>query len=144
MKKTAVAYYSKTGSTGKVACAMAQALGCFAYEIKDYPADQNIDLLFIGGAIYGGQIDPALVTFIETLDPKKVGQAAVFATYASVHAQTEGKAEALIQSALEKRGIPSVSETFKCKGRFLFLNGKHPDEASLQNARMFAAALAGI
>lgn len=142
MKKTAVVYFSRTGSTGKVAAAMAQAIGCELYDIKDYPVDRNVDLLFIGGAIYGGQIDPALVSFIEGLDPGKIGHAAVFATYASVHAQTEGKAEALIKSALEKRGIPAAVETFKCKGRFLFLNGKCPDAASLQDAKTFAAALA--
>ena len=142
MKRTAVVYFSKTGSTAKVASAMAQAIGCDACDIKDYPADQAVDLLFIGGAIYGGQIDPALISFIEGLDPKKVGQAVVFATCASVHAQTEGKAEALIKSALEKQGIPTAAGAFKCKGRFLFLNGKCPDEASLRDARSFAAALA--
>ena len=142
MKRATVVYYSKTGSTRKVAEAMAQAMGCESYDVKDYPANHEVDLMFIGGAIYGGQIDPTLVSFIEGLDPKKVGQAVVFATYASVHAQTEGKTEVLIKSALKKQGIPTAAGAFKCKGRFLFLNGKCPDEASLRDAKTFAAALA--
>ncbi len=141
----AVVYFSKTGSTKKVGEAMAKAIGSESYEIGDYPKDRQADLIFIGGAIYGGQIDPALVSFIEGLDPKKIGRAAVFTTCASVHAQTAAKAEALIKSALEMRGIPVAAKTFSCKGRFLFLNGKCPDETSLHNAGTFASALtAGV
>lgn len=140
--RTAVVYFSRTGSTQKVTEAIAQAIGSTYCSITDYPAQQSADLLFIGGAIYGGQIDPELVSFIERLSAQNVGRAAVFATYAYPGPpEVMGRAEAMIKAALKKRGIPVVSQSFRCRGCFLIFGRKRPDEASLRDAGAFAAAV---
>jgi flavodoxin len=134
--KTAVTYYSKTGHTKKIAEAIAQAAGCGAVTIADISVD-TVDMLFIGGSIYGGALDPSLVLFIGGLDAKKIKRAAVFSTYIK-----EPKALGLMKDILSKQGIP-VKDEFSCKGQFLFMNRKHPDSADLEEAKKFAASVIG-
>ena len=140
--KKAVVYYSRTGGTQKVAETIAQAAGCDAYDAAHCPADLGADLLFVGGAVYGGVIDPALTSFIEGLDPKKVGRVAVFSTYAFPGPESERKARAQIISALKARGIPAAEQWFSCRGRFFFLGRKRPDAAALLEAKTYAARIA--
>lgn len=134
--KTAVTYYSKTGNTKKIAEAIAQAAGCGAVPIADI-LDDKVDILFIGGSIYGGALDPSLVSFIGGLDAKKIKRAALFSTYIS-----DPKAIGIMKDLLSKQGIP-VADSFSCKGKFLLFNLKRPDAADLENAKKFAASVTG-
>ncbi len=134
--KTAVTYYSKTGNTKKIAGAIADAAGCSAIPIADI-SDDTVDMLFIGGSIYGGALDPALVSFISGLDAKKIKRAAVFSTYISVP-----KALDLMKELLKSKGIP-VADSFSCKGKFLLFNLKRPGAADLEDAKKFAALVTG-
>ncbi|MFZ5975294.1 MAG: flavodoxin family protein [Bacillota bacterium] len=135
----AVTYYSKTGNTKKVAQAIAEAAGCTARDIADFDASDTVDLLFIGGAIYGGKLDPALTEFISRLDPERIKQAVVFSTSASRKAF--GVANNLMKDSLKKKGIPIEDDGFASKGKFLFLSRKHPDNADLNDAKQFALSL---
>jgi flavodoxin len=131
---TTVTYFSRTGNTRKIAEAVAEAAGCDAIPIADI-SDDTVDMLFIGGAIYGGVLDPSLVSFISGLDSKKIKRAALFSTYIS-----RPKALDLMKDLLKKQGIP-IADSFACKGKFLFFNIRRPGSADLQGAKKFAASV---
>ncbi len=94
-------------------------------------------MLFIGGSIYGGALDPSLVSFIGGLDAKKIKRAALFSTYIK-----EPKALGLMKDMLSRQGI-AVKDEFSCKGQFLFMNRKHPDSVDLEEAKKFAVSVIG-
>jgi len=111
--KTGVRYQSQGGNTKEVAFAIAKAAGCEAESI-DKPVDEPLDILFVGGGVYYGGIDPALKTFVEHLDPRLVKSVAVFSTTAAMN-RTD-----MIAAAAESRNIP-VHEK-KLNMRFGFRN----------------------
>jgi flavodoxin len=129
----AVVYFSRTGNTKKIAEAMAQAIGCKATGIADFDAQAAYDLLLVGGAVYGGKLDPSLTEFIGGLDPSKIKRAVVFSTYFMGE-----MAIAMIKGALKERGVALDERTFCCKGKFLFMHRKYPGEAELAQAQEFA------
>lgn len=79
----AVRYHSRGGNTKTVAEAIAAVAGVSAESI-DVPLDAPIDLLFIGGGVYGGaikgDIDSALRQYLEALDPYSIKAIAAFST----------------------------------------------------------------
>lgn len=133
----AVTYYSKTGHTKKVAETIAKAAGCSAADIAGYKKAAPVDLMFIGGAIYGGALETTLAAFISGLDPKDVGSVVLFSTYIK-----EANAIGLMKQLLAEKGIP-VKDVFSCKGQFLLFNRKRPNAADLEEAAKFAASVAG-
>lgn len=132
----AVVYSSKTGHTKKIAEAMAKELGVEAKSILDKPVFSNIDLLFIGTGIYKGKIAPELYSFLESFDSKNVKSAVIFSTSMSPNSQTSA-----LRDLLSRRGVGVKQEEFICKGKFLFFNMKHPDDADVKNAVEFARKL---
>jgi len=134
--KVAVVYHSVTGNTKKIAEAMAEALGCTAQAVKEYPLDESTDLLFIGGAVYGGKLDAVLDSFLQALTPEKAKRAVLFSTCVK-----EAKALGLMKERLEKQGITVHQDSFSCKGKFLFLNLRHPKIAELEDAKAFAKSV---
>ena len=138
---TAVAFFSRTGNTKKIAQAIAEAACCTAQDIAAFDVQDTIDLLFIGGAIYGGALEPSLAEFIARLNPEKIGRAAVFSTSASQKGY--GVAVNLIRNALKDRGIPTADDSFCCRGKFLFMGRKHPNDADLGDAKQFAVSMTG-
>ncbi len=133
---TAVTYYSKTGHTKKVAEAIAKAAGCSAADIAGYKPEP-VDVLFIGGSIYGGALEPSLAEFIGGLDAKEVKSAVLFSTYIK-----EANAIGLMKQLLAAKGIP-VKDVFSCKGQFLLFNHKRPNAEDLEEAAKFAAKVIG-
>jgi flavodoxin len=133
---TAVAYFSRTGNTKKVAEAIASAARCSAQAISEYDAGKPVDVLFIGGSIYGGKLEPSLEEFIRSLSPGRVGKAVVFSTHVS-----GDKANALVRAALSTQNIPVAEECYSCKGVFLLFNMGHPNGAELEDAGKFAASM---
>lgn len=81
--KIAVRFHSRDGNTKTVAEAIARAAGVIAKPI-DVPLDAPVDLLFIGGGVYGGaikdDIDSALRQYLEAIDPNAVKSVAAFST----------------------------------------------------------------
>lgn len=135
--KCKVVYASKTGNTKKVADAIASAIGIEAFPLDAFDATEACDLLFLGGAVYGGELSPEMKGFIESLDPKKVARVAVFCT-----AVMGEKANDLMKGLLYVRGIPVVQETLACKGKFLWMNRKCPNDVELARAREYAERMA--
>lgn len=131
----AVVYHSMSGNTRKVAKAIAQAAGCEAYAAKEYQPSDPADLMFIGGAVYGGKLEPSFDAFLQTLTPTEVKRAAVFCTYVSA------KAADLIKERLKEAGIAVEKDSFSCEGRFLIKNWRHPNQAELEEAKAFASGI---
>ncbi len=132
----AVLYHSVSANTKKVAEAMAEAIGCIAQPIKEYPLDSSVDLMFIGGAIYGGKLDPVLDSFLQALTSEKAKRVVLFSTCVK-----EAKALGLMQERLQRKGIAVDKNSFSCKGKFLFLNLRHPNTAELEEAKAFAKSV---
>ena len=130
---TAVIYHSVTGNTKKVAGAIAEALGITAQPVKEYPLDSKADVLFIGGAVYGGKLDAVMDSFLQALTPEKAGRVILFST-----SITRDKALGLMKDLLKARGISVDDESFLCKGKFIFMNLRHPNKADLEQAKAFA------
>lgn len=135
--KSAVRYYSKSGNTKQLAEAIAEAAGCAAREI---PAsfNENVDILFLGAAVYWGGISPEVKTFIRGLDKSKVGKVVVFSTSALAQ-----RAFPQMQKELAKAGVAVETENFYCRGQFANLHRGRPDESDLAAAREFARRIIG-
>lgn len=134
--KAAVVYFSRTGNTKKVAEAMAQAIGCEATAIADFDTHTAYDLLLVGGAVYGGKLDPAMTEFLGALNGAKIGRAVAFSTYFMGEA-----AIGMMKNMLKERSIAVDGRSFCCKGKFLFMHKKFPGEADLAEAQRFALTL---
>ena len=128
-------YLSKSGNTEKVAKAVAEEAGVSAKSVSEGISGE-VDLLFLGGALYAFSLAPQLKAFIAGLDAGKIKKAAVFATSAGVQSVTT-----TIKQALRARGI-AIAEyangAFYCQGEFKVFNKGRPNEADLENAKKFA------
>ncbi len=120
----AVRYCSRGGNTKLLAEGIALALGVEAKSIKDN-INEEVETLFLGGALYAYGIDKELSLFIENLDSTKIKRVVVFSTsWISKHAI------ALIKKGLEKKNIPFVDE-------FIYARGK-PSTKDLEKAKDIA------
>lgn len=135
---TAVIYHSVSGNTKKVAEAIAQALSCSAQPVKEYSLENQADIMFIGGAIYGGKLDPVMDSFLQALTPEKAKRVVLFSTSVK-----EGKALGLMKELLKNQGVAVDDESFLCKGKMLFMNLKHPNKEDLEQAKAFAKSAVG-
>ena len=129
--KVEVRYLSKGGNTAKIAEAIASAAGVIAGPITE-PVPGDTELLFVGGAVYGFDIDDDLKRFIAQL-PQSVKSAAVFSTTAAVKS-----AFPQMSRALKARGIQVCEMEFHCRGEFKFMHKGRPNADDLKNAGEFA------
>ena len=123
----AVRYYSRSGNTKGIADAFANELGVEAISAESKAAEINeeVDVLFIGGALYAYGIDEHLARFIERLQSDKVKKAVIFSTsWISKHAID------LIRESLEEKGIAVEDESFYSRGK--------PSAKDLEKAAKFA------
>ena len=74
----AVVFQTRSGNTKIVADAMAEALGVEAKSVTE--PYEGADLLFIGGGVYGLDVDPTMKTFLDALDAKTTKRIAAFST----------------------------------------------------------------
>ena len=77
--KFSVKYQSRGGNTRAVAEVIADTLGVKA-ESVDTPLTENVDILFIGGALYAWRIDKKLRKYLDKIESEKIGKIAVFGT----------------------------------------------------------------
>lgn len=131
--KCRIIYHSVTGNTRKIAREIAAELGCPAEEASHASSPVEADLLYIGGACYGGKLDPKLAACIESLETHLVGRAVLFTT-----GFPKTSAVKLMQDLLNSRGIPVHEESLKVRGRFLLFNWSRPNAQDKQDARNFA------
>ena len=82
--KIAVRYQSRGGNTKAVAEAIAKTLNVQAETIGT-PIDEPVDILFIGGGVYMGDIDSILKERLESLRPETVKSVAAFTTSGSMN-----------------------------------------------------------
>ena len=118
--KVIVVYFSQTGNTKKVADAMAEALSCKAVSVDAVTGVGELDVLFIGAAVYATfnhDVNPAIKTFLKTLEPSKVKKVAIFSTYAF------GSSVGNLARFAKDLGLNVSEEVFSCKGRFFFQPG---------------------
>ena len=76
----AVRYHSRSGNTGKLAEAIGRAAGT---EVMDVSVDltEKTDILFLGSAVYGGDVDEAVRRFLKD-NREKIGILYNFSTAA--------------------------------------------------------------
>lgn len=130
----AVRYYSRSGNTKKVAQAIARAAGTEAGDCS-VPLKEPVDLLFLGGAVYGARLDESMRGYIEQLNPQTVKAVALFGTSAIVKSGADQMRE-----LLEKKKIPVLADSFYCRGSFAFMHKGRPNDEDLKQAAAFARA----
>ena len=128
----AVRYYSRSGNTGKIARVIADTAGVVE-QLCDKPLKEPVDVLFLGGAIYGGEVDRELKRFISSLRQDMVGLVAIFSTTA-----VKSSAFFEIKELIDQRDIPVSENEFHCRGRFTLVHRGRPNERDLKQAADFA------
>ena len=131
-----VVYYSKGGNTEKLARAVAKGAGAIAESAASAAITEPVDLLFIGAAIYAGNIDKQMGAFLDGLDPTLVKRAAIFG-----NAFREVDVQGRVSARLEPKGIAVEQTSFFCRGSFLLANRGRPNDDDLREAEAFAAGL---
>jgi flavodoxin len=137
-----VFYATKTGNTKKIAEAMAAALGVVAANVSDaaivdaaITGGEKLDCAFVGGAVYATHdhdFPPELRAFLVKLAKAGVRLVVPFGTYAFKDSVS------LLGSRIGEAGLPLSSESFSCRGKFLFFNRKSPTPKDLADAAAFA------
>ena len=123
----AVRYYSKSGNTKLLAEAIAKGAGVIPISVDEDSAKitENIDVLFIGGALYAYGLDKELKNYLAGIDGKKVKKAVVFSTsWLSKHSID------LIKKALKEKGIQVEDEACYVRNK--------PNDKQLADAEAFA------
>lgn len=128
----AVRYYSRSGNTKKVADAIAKAAGVEAKDCS-VPVQENTDLLFLGGSVYGFGLDEHTKDYIEHLSAGNVKAVSVFGTSAIVKT---GNQE--MKNLLTAKGMNVLKREFYCRGAFTVMHRGHPDAGDLNQAVIFA------
>ena len=130
-----IRYHSKSGNTQKVADAIGAALGIQAKPISE-PILEPADILFLGGALYAGNLSKELLSFIEDLSPEQVKKVVVFSTAAG-----DKSIRPLIQEIMRVKNIDVDEVMFQCRGKFLLANRSRPNDQDLADAAAFARGI---
>ncbi|WP_458456705.1 flavodoxin family protein [Methanobrevibacter sp.] len=132
--KIAIRYYTKTGNTKKLAEAISQAVNVEAKTV-DEPLTEDVDILFLGSAIYGAGIDGKIKDFIKNIDVN-VGEVVNFSSAALLES-TYGQ----VKKEVEAKGIKMSEKEFHCRGAFKFVHRGRPNEKDLKDAQEFAKGI---
>ena len=100
--KVAIRYQSRGGNVKAMAEALARGCGVEAIPINSPKAKikEPIDLLFIGGALYNFQLDPAFKAYLEDLPEDLISEAVCFGS-----SMLTRRPILLIQDKLKQKGI---------------------------------------
>ena len=129
--KIAIRYYTKTGNTKKLAESIGSAINVEAKTI-DEPLTEDVDLLFLGSAVYAAGIDKRVKEFIESIN-MNVGEVVNFSSAALIESTYKQ-----VKKQVEAKGLKMSENEFHCRGAFEFVHRSHPDETDLKNAQEFA------
>lgn len=130
----AMRYFSRGGHTKKVAETIAKAFNTNALDCT-VAISESIDLLFLGGSVYGFGLDNSLKNYIDNLDSTLVKRVALFGTSAIVKNGNKEMARLLLD-----KGIAVLDDDFYCRGEFAVMHKGRPNEEDLKNATNFAVA----
>lgn len=131
MMKTAIRYYSRGGNTKKLADAISKAIGVEA-KITSEPLTEDVDILFLGSAVYAYGVDDEVKKFISGITVK-VGKVVNFSTAALIKSTYKQ-----IAKLLADKNIPLAKEEFACRGSFAMMHKGKTDENDCKAAAAFA------
>lgn len=129
--KIAIRYYTKTGHTKKLAEAIGSAINVEAKTV-DEPLTEDVDILFLGSAIYAAGIDSKIKDFIKNINVN-VGKVVNFSSAALIES-TYGQ----VKKEVEAKGIKMSEEEFHCRGAFKIVHRGRPNDDDLRDAQEFA------
>ncbi len=129
--KTAVRYYTRTGHTKILADAVAAAVGAEA-KTTDVPLEEDVDVLFLGSAVYATKLDDEIKKFIDSIDVK-VGKIVCFSSAAILSGTYKQ-----VKAAAEAKGFTVADEEFFCKGAFGIIAKGRPNADDAKAAGEFA------
>lgn len=129
--KVAIRYYTKTGNTKKLAEAIGSAINVEAKTV-DEPLTEDVDILFLGSAVYAAGISRQIEEFIENINVN-VGEVVNFSSAALIESTYKQ-----VKSKVESSGLKMSDNEFHCRGAFKFVHRGHPNDEDLRNAQEFA------
>ena len=128
--KVAIRYFSRGGNTKKLAYSISKILNEEPREIF-IPLEQDVDILFLGTAVYAFGIDEKVKEFISNINVN-VGQIVCFNTSASNMSIYK-----MVAKEAAKKGIRVSERNFHCKGSYGPFNKGKPDEADIEDFQKF-------
>ncbi|MFZ2539662.1 MAG: flavodoxin domain-containing protein [Oscillospiraceae bacterium] len=130
--KTAIIYATMSGHSKKIAQAISKELNLQAYNIKENPAINEYDLLFVVSGIYGGGCSPQLLEWAKNLSQQQVKSVALITSSMSNLPQKA------LRDTLCANGIIVKEKEYLCVGSFLFMKLGHPNKSEIASAIEFA------
>jgi flavodoxin I len=129
--KYQVIYFSRKGSTKKVADSIAFELGVKAEDVKDAKLSKDA-FVFLGSGCYGSKPGKTMTKFIEENDFKS-NDVALFGTSGGGKGAEVNEMENLLNTKQTK-----IKGKFFCKGKFFIMNLRKPNNEDLEDAKSFA------
>ena len=129
--KIAIRYYTKTGNTKKLAEAISNAINVEAKTV-DEPLTEDIDILFLGSAVYAAGIDQKIKDFIKSINVN-VGEVVNFSSAVLIESTYKQ-----VKKEVEAKGLKMSEDEFHCRGAFKFVHRGKPDKNDLKNVQEFA------
>ena len=97
--------------------------------------EEDVDILFLGSAVYFNGVDKNIKEFINNIDVK-VGKVVNFSTTAIAKSSYKQ-----IKTLLAAKNIPLSPDEFHCKGSFGSMHKDKPDDDDCKAAAEFAKKL---
>ena len=129
--KIAIRYYTKTGNTKKLAEAIGSAIDVEAKTV-DEPLTEDIDILFLGSAVYAAGIDQKIKDFIKNINVN-VGEVVNFSSAALIESTYKQ-----VKKEVEAKGLKMSENEFHCRGAFKFVHRGRPNDDDLRDVQEFA------
>ncbi|MBQ9665418.1 MAG: hypothetical protein IJ635_07665 [Bacteroidaceae bacterium] len=129
----AIRYFSKFGHTEKMVGVIRELTGVKP-ETVAVPLTEPVDTLYLGSGVMLGKVNSAVVDFIKTLKPEQVKKVICFGSCAIIKSPVPQ-----MRQLLEAQGITVSSEEFTCRGSMGPLHAGHPNQADLEDFRLFIA-----
>jgi len=126
-----VIYFSRKGSTKKIADAIASELKVQAEDVKNTRLKNDV-FVFLGSGCYGGKPGKHMTNFIEN----NVFTNRTVALFGTSGGGEGGETEGMESMLKDKDAC--VKGSFFCKGKFLFGNKDKPSNKDLDDAKKFA------
>ena len=134
--KIAIRYYTKTGNTKKLAEAISQVVNVEAKTV-DEPLTEDVDILFLGSAVYAAGIDGKIKEFIKNIEVN-VGEVVNFSSAALIESTYKQ-----VKKEVEAKGIKMSENEFHCRGAFKLVHRGRPNEKDLKDVQEFAKGIIG-
>jgi len=129
--KIAIRYYTKTGNTKKLAEAIGSAINVEAKTV-DEPLSEDVDILFLGSAVYAAGIDSKIKDFIANISVN-VGEVVNFSSAALIESTYKQ-----VKKEVEAKSLKMSEDEFHCRGAFKLIHRGRPNDDDLRDVQEFA------